>query len=107
MTSEINIKVELDEHKVPENIFWHASESNVPTVNKTRAMMLAFWDDKDKSSLKIDLWTKEMTVDEMHIFFHQTIISMGETMLRSTNDEQVAKDLKDFADKFAKRLNLI
>jgi gliding motility-associated protein GldC len=107
MTSEINIKIELDENKVPENIWWHASDSNIPTANKTRAMMLAFWDEKDKSSLKIDLWTKEMTVDEMYIFFHQTLISMGETVKRSTGDEEVAKDLKNFADSFAKRLDIL
>lgn len=107
MTSEINIKVELDENKVPEKIYWHASDSNIPGANKTKAMMLAFWDHKDKSSLKIDLWTKEMTVDEMYVFFHQTLISMGETVKRSTGDDKIAADLKKFADDFAKRLELI
>ena len=106
MTSEINIKVELDEHKVPENIFWHASESNVPTVNKTRAMMLAFWDDKDKSSLKIDLWTKEMPVDEMKLFFHQTLVAMADTFQRATGDEKMTDTMKDFCDYFAEKLEL-
>jgi gliding motility-associated protein GldC len=105
-SSDINIKVTLDENKVPESIHWHAGDSNIPHVNKTKAMMLALWDDKDKSSLKIDLWTKEMTVDEMYIFFHQTLLSMGETVKRATGDDQVAKDLREFADAFGKRHNL-
>ena len=105
-SSDINIKVTLDENKVPESIHWHAGDSNIPHVNKTKAMMLALWDDKDKSSLKIDLWTKEMTVDEMYIFFHQKLLSMGETVKRATGDDQVAKDLREFADAFGKRHNL-
>ena len=30
--------------------------------------MLSFWDSTDKSALRIDLWTKDMMVDEMADF---------------------------------------
>jgi uncharacterized protein YeaO (DUF488 family) len=33
---------------------------------------MSVWDSKSKESMRIDLWTKEMPVDEMKIFFHQT-----------------------------------
>jgi gliding motility-associated protein GldC len=41
--------------------------------------MLSVWDSKSKESMRIDLWTKEMPVDEMKIFFHQTLVAMSDT----------------------------
>jgi hypothetical protein len=32
--------------------------------------------------MRIDLWTKEMPVDEMKIFFHQTLVAMSDTFHR-------------------------
>jgi gliding motility-associated protein GldC len=32
-------------------------------------MMLALWDQSYKNTLRIDLWTKDMPVDEMKRFF--------------------------------------
>jgi hypothetical protein len=31
--------------------------------------------------MRIDLWTKEMPVDEMKIFFHQTLVAMSDTSI--------------------------
>jgi gliding motility-associated protein GldC len=44
--------------------------------------MLSVWDSKVKESMRIDLWTKEMPVDEMKIFFHQTLVAMSDTFHR-------------------------
>jgi gliding motility-associated protein GldC len=38
-------------------------------LEEAKAVMLSVWDSKAKESLRIDLWTKEMPVDEMKIFF--------------------------------------
>jgi gliding motility-associated protein GldC len=46
--------------------------------------MLSVWDSKSKESMRIDLWTKEMPVDEMKIFFHQTLVAMSDTFHRAT-----------------------
>jgi gliding motility-associated protein GldC len=48
--------------------------------------MLSVWDSKSKESS--DLWTKEMPVDEMKIFFHQTLVAMSDTFHRATGDEK-------------------
>jgi gliding motility-associated protein GldC len=40
---------------------------------EAKAIMLSIWDSKVKESMRIDLWTKDMPVDEMKIFFHQTL----------------------------------
>jgi len=64
------------------------------------------WDSEKKESLRIDLWTKEMPLDEMKIFFHQTLVAMSDTFNRATQDEKMTATMKDFCDYFAEKLNL-
>ena len=45
-------------------------------------------------------------VDEMKIFFHQTLVAMSETFKRATNDEKMADTMMDFCDYFAEKLEL-
>jgi len=63
-------------------------------------MMLAFWDGQDKTALRIDLWTKEMMMDEMADFFYQTMMTMADTYRRATQNEEMTGDLKKFAKDF-------
>ncbi len=99
-TSTINIQVQLDKDKVPEQITWQASESTASEPQKAKAMMVSFWDGADKSALRIDLWTKEMMVDEMSDFFYQNLVAMADTYSRATNQGELAEDLKTFAKTF-------
>ena len=104
-TSEIKFLVELDDNRVPEKLLWTAKEGGVE-LSETKAIMLNVWDSKVKESMRIDLWTKEMPVDEMKIFFHQTLLSMAETFKRATNDEKMSDTMLDFCDYFAEKLEL-
>ena len=70
-TSEIKLKVGLDENRVPEELSWSAQDGGVDN-EEAKAMMLSVWDSKAQESLRIDLWTKDMPVDGMKVFFHQT-----------------------------------
>jgi gliding motility-associated protein GldC len=81
--SSISVDIVLDEHKVPQNIQWSASDSTADMKQDARAMMLAFWDAADKSALRIDLWTKDMMVDEMADFYYQTLMGMADTYLKT------------------------
>ena len=103
--SEININIELDENRVPEKLNWTAKDGGVES-EETKAMFLSVWDSKNKESLRIDLWTKDMPVDEMKIFFHQTLVSMSETYHRATQDEKMSATMKDFCDYFAEKLEI-
>ncbi|MDN3724342.1 gliding motility protein GldC [Aequorivita sp. SDUM287046] len=104
-TSEIKLKVGLDENKIPEHITWTAQDGGI-TNEETKAVMLSVWDSKRKESLRIDLWTKEMPVDEMKIFFHQTLTAMADTFQRATNDDKMSDTMRDFCDYFAEKLEL-
>lgn len=105
MSSEINFKISLDENRVPEQITWSAQDGGV-NQETTKAIMLNVWDSNAKESLKIDLWTKDMPVDEMKQFFHQTLVAMTDTYVRATGDEKMAATMKDFSDYFAEKLEL-
>jgi gliding motility-associated protein GldC len=101
--STINIEVTLDEKRIPEQIMWSATESTADAKQKAKAMMLAFWDGTDKSALRVDLWTKEMMVDEMGDFFYQTIMTMADTFDRATHQQELVQDMKKFAKDFYNR----
>ncbi|GEM54173.1 gliding motility protein GldC [Flavobacterium branchiophilum NBRC 15030 = ATCC 35035] len=104
-TSEIKFLIDLDENRVPEKLFWTARDGGV-SMEESKAIMLSIWDSKAKESLRIDLWTKDMPVDEMKMFFHQTLVAMSDTFQRATGDEKMAATMKDFCDYFAEKLQL-
>ena len=105
MTSEIKFQIELDQNRVPEKIMWTAEDGGV-ALEETKAILLSVWDSKSQETLRIDLWTKEMPVDEMKLFFHQTLIAMTDTFNRATGDEKMTDTMKDFCDYFAEKLEL-
>ncbi|MEM1337418.1 MAG: gliding motility protein GldC [Bacteroidota bacterium] len=104
-TSEIRLKVGLDENRVPEELSWSAEDGGINN-EEAKAMLLSVWDSKNKESLKIDLWTKDMPVEEMKLFFHQTLVTMSDTFMRATQDEKMTATMKDFCEYFAEKLEL-
>ena len=104
-TSEIKFTVSLDENKLPVAIHWEANEAEEKSACKS--VMIALWDAKENNTLRIDLWTKDMLVDEMKVFFHQALLSMADTLKRATGEEKIAEDLKDYCAHFAEKMNLL
>ena len=102
-TSTITIDVHLDNDKVPEQINWKADSSTAAEAQHAKAVMLSFWDGADKSALRIDLWTKDMMVDEMADFYFQTMMTMADSFNRATHQEELVNDMKKFAQDFYKR----
>jgi len=104
-TSKIELVVELDENRVPEKLSWTAQDGGISN-EEAKAMMLSVWDGEQKETLRIDLWTKDMPVDDMKQFFHQTLVAMSDTFNRATQDEKMTSTMKDFCDYFAEKLEL-
>ena len=104
-TSEIKVNIELDQNNVPEKLTWSAQDGGVNN-EEAKTVLLSIWDAKAKETLRIDLWTKDMPVDEMKIFFHQTLVAMSDTFKRATDDEKMADTMMDFCDYFAEKLEL-
>jgi gliding motility-associated protein GldC len=104
-TSQIKINIQLDENRVPEKLTWAAVEGGVE-LEEAKAFILSVWNSTEKSAKCIELWTKDMAVDDMKIFFHQTLISMTETFQRATGDDKMAATMQDFCDYFAEKMQL-
>ena len=102
--SNINLAVELDEKNMPTKIEWEATDANFVGKKESKAMMLSVWDKNENLTLAIDLWTKDMLVNEMNIFFLQTFKKMADTYLRSTSNNEISKFIRDFSNKFADKI---
>lgn len=103
--SEIKFQIELDENKVPEKLSWTAQDGGI--INEeAKAFMLSIWNSEKRETLRIDLWTKDMPVDEMKIFFHQTLVAMADTYEKATQDEKMSDTMRDFCEYFAEKLEL-
>ncbi|HQV74929.1 MAG: gliding motility protein GldC [Flavobacteriales bacterium] len=101
-TSDIRLTVRTDENNVPEHIDWEAEDTG--SKSSTKAVLLSLWDAQEKNTLRIDLWTKEMTVEEMKAFFHQNILTMADTFERATNEGKMAAQMRDFGAYFAEHM---
>src|ERR1700676_4576470 len=95
--SAILIQVGLDENKMPSEISWSAPDNTPEKTRKAKAFLLSLWDGADKAALRIDLWTKDMMVDEMEDFFYQTLMAMADTYQKATRHHDLAAELKNFA----------
>lgn len=103
MKSTITVAIELDENKIPQEISWNATASTAEDARKAKAILLSLWDGPEKAALRIDLWTKDMMVDEMADFFYQSLMTMADTYGRATQYHDQVTDMKEFAKAFYKR----
>jgi gliding motility-associated protein GldC len=102
--TEITINVKLDDNNIPEQILWSAPDGGMKD-QLSKAILLSFWDSQKKETLKMDLWTKEMPVDEMKTFVLQTFLSMKQSISKATGEENLINLIDDFCTEFAKRIS--
>lgn len=109
-TAEIKLTVELDDQNIPNALTWESTDGDNKEALPAKAMFLALWDHQYKNSLRIDLWTKDMPLDEMKRFFYETLQTLGDTFLRAAPDDKVAEavigDLRDYCEHFAEKMEL-
>jgi gliding motility-associated protein GldC len=104
--SEIKINVSLDENNIPVKMNWSAIEAGMDN-QECKSMMLSVWDGKEQNALRIDLWTKEMSIEEMKIFFHQTLMTMADTFEKATGEKNICEDMRDYCMHFAEKMKII
>ena len=105
-TSEIRLAVKMDDDGVTA-IEWEADDAPEPGLQTAKAMILALWDPAARNSLRIDLWTKDMSVEDMNDFFFQTLLSMADTYKTATNNKDLMADIKIFAREFAEKASKV
>ena len=101
--SEINFKVALDEQNVPEDIVWNATDKPGDD-DHTKAISIAVWDDIEKNTMRLDLWTKDMPIYEMKKFYIDALGGLSQSLLTATGDEKMAKKINSLCDDLGKDL---
>jgi len=102
--AEIKFTIKLDHAKVPEQIFWEASDSDFEGKKPCDSIMISMWDKNDKNTLSIDLWTNNMEIGEMDAHFYFTFMKMAETYYKSTKNKELSDMIAHFAQDFAKKI---
>ena len=97
--TSISINVPLDDNHVPEMISWSAPDGGIDK-QETHAMFLSTWDKETQESARIDLWTKEMPVDQMRVFIHQMLVGIRNSYLKATQDVEMGEAFQQFCDYF-------
>lgn len=100
-TSEIRFKVDLDHQNIPQSIKWLATDSQHQELKDCKSMQISLWDAVEKTTYNIHLWTKDITTDEMHAQFFQTLLSFADSYHRATGNPFVKEEMKKFANDLA------
>lgn len=103
--SEIKINIGLDGNRVPEHLDWTATDGGVNHA-PAKAILLSVFDKKTQDTLKVDLWSKDMTTDEMKKFIHQTFMAMTDTLERATDEKEVAQEMRTFGKMIGEKMKL-
>lgn len=106
-SSEITIRVGLDAQGIPTEMTWGASDRNGGAMDACKAMVVALFDSEHRDTLRIDLWTKAMQVQEMDRFMYQILRSLGQTYLNATQNKELAEDIGKFAHYFGQKTEIV
>lgn len=99
--SEINFKIETDKNNVPEKIFWKATDGPSADFIETKSISISIWDHEQFNTMRMDLWSKDMTVYDMKRFCVEMLDGMAEGIQNATGDDFMAKELRTLCSKLA------
>lgn len=102
--SNIQFSVELDSNNVPERILWDATDKPEEGLSETKSISLALWDHSQRNTLRIDLWAKDMPVEDMKRFYIDCIGGLSQSVLTSTGDEFMANEMRALCDRLAQHV---
>lgn len=103
--SEIKFQVNLDDQNLPKKILWEATDKESIGLESTKSISLNIWDNLNHSTLRIDLWTEEMSVAEMKRFYIDIMGGMAQTIINSTGDEYMSEEIKSLCDRLVSHVN--
>jgi gliding motility-associated protein GldC len=106
--SEIKVRVGLNAEQVPVKLEWMAEDNPEGAKwSEIKGMLFSIFDKDSRDTLKIDLWTDEMRVDEMNRFFYQALRSMTDTFYRATQNAEMANEMQGFVQYFGEKTNVL
>ena len=106
--STITIDVGLNKDNMPVEIKWKSSDAppSVP-MQDAKAMLISFFDRPSRDTLKMDLWTLDMKVEEMDRLVFHTLRTLADTYFRASNNKEMAENMQQFAHYFGQKTEII
>ena len=105
--AEISLKVDLDDENLPTRILWDATEAQTAGPKACQSMLLSLWDSENKTTVGIDLWTTDTTIDDMNLHFYQVIHKLADTYQRATSNAEIAERIHAFGIEFGDAVGLV
>ncbi|MCP4124948.1 MAG: gliding motility protein GldC [Bacteroidetes bacterium] len=102
--TEINFKINLDKDNLPEVITWKASDGPQEEERACKSIAIALWDKEERNTLRIDLWTKDMPIDEMHTYFLQNLMTLSDSYVKATGNPSIKDDMLAFCKDQAEKI---
>jgi len=103
MKQSLKFNIEIDENHLPLTI---SMESKDVDEKNIKSLMISAWESTKKQTLRVDLWTKDMPINEMFVMFHQTMMGMASSLERSTGHNRLAGALRDYCEFFAEETKI-
>lgn len=100
--TEINFNIDLDQNNVPEKIMWDATDKSETGFTEAKSISISLWDHEQKNTMRIDLWSKDMPVEEMKKFYIDCIGGLSQSVLSSTGDEHMASEINALCERLVK-----
>jgi len=102
--SSIQFSIELDDNNVPEKITWDATDKP-DGISESKSISISLWDHEQKNTLRIDLWTKDMPVEDMKRFYIDCLGGLAQSSLTSTGDEAISREMNALCEKLVKMIS--
>ncbi len=107
-TSEIVIRVGLNDQNIPVHLEWESSEGqHAGKPQPAKALLMSVFDRQTLDTLKIDLWTEDFQVLEMDRFMFQTLRGLADTYFRATQNRELAAAMQQFVTYFGQKTGII
>lgn len=103
-SSEIKFNIELNDEKFIDTIKWESTDKPSDGPDKTDAIAISIWDPNQKNTLRIDLWSKNMTAFEMKRFTVDSVGGLAESLRGSTGDHKMADMIQEFCQQLVKHV---
>lgn len=104
---DINLTIEVDAQNVPVRIEWQSSDNPKQQAEECKAMLLSLFDKENLETLKIDLWTKDMQVQEMDRFVFQSLRGIADTYFKATQNRELAVQMQQFVQYFGEKTGIL
>lgn len=103
--TNINLQIHLDEKNIPEKIFWHSQDGNISNA-ECKAFILSIWNNNKEETSTLELWIKNMPIQDMNKFFYHTFLAIGNAYQRATSNQIISQEIKNFGYEFLKKVHI-